>query len=43
MALTTEDHTMLRGAYEAIYQGTPIIVSNSALLRVAFNEGAACG
>ena len=40
MALTTEDHTMLRGAYEAIYQGTPIIISDSALLRTAFNEGA---
>jgi glycosyltransferase involved in cell wall biosynthesis len=40
MALTTEDHTMLRGAYEAIYQGTPIIISNSALLREAFDEGA---
>jgi glycosyltransferase involved in cell wall biosynthesis len=40
MALTTEEHTMLRGAYEAIYQGTPIIVSDSAVLREAFNEGA---
>jgi glycosyltransferase involved in cell wall biosynthesis len=41
MTLTTRDHTMLRGAYEAIYQGTPVIVSDSALLRDAFPEGAA--
>ena len=41
LALTTRDHTMLRGAYEAIYQGTPVIVSNWALLREAFPEGAA--
>jgi glycosyltransferase involved in cell wall biosynthesis len=40
LALTTEDHTMLRGAYEAIYQGTPVIVSESALLRAAFDDGA---
>jgi glycosyltransferase involved in cell wall biosynthesis len=40
LALTTLDHTMLRGAYEAIYQGTPVIVSDSALLRAAFDEGA---
>ena len=40
LALTTRDHTMLRGAYEAIYQGTPVIVSNWALLREAFPEGA---
>jgi glycosyltransferase involved in cell wall biosynthesis len=31
---------MLRGAYEAIYQGTPVIVSNWNLLREAFPEGA---
>jgi glycosyltransferase involved in cell wall biosynthesis len=41
MTLTTRDHTMLRGAYEAIYQGTPVIVSNWTLLRDAFPEGAA--
>jgi len=31
---------MLRGAYEAIYQGTPVIVSDWPILRVAFPEGA---
>ena len=41
MVLTTRDHTMLRGAYEAIYQGTPIIVSNWPILRAAFPEGSA--
>lgn len=41
MTLTTRDHTMLRGAYEAIYQGTPVIVSDWPLLRAAFPEGAA--
>jgi glycosyltransferase involved in cell wall biosynthesis len=40
LALTTLDHTMLRGAYEAIYQGTPVIVSDSGILRSAFDEGA---
>jgi glycosyltransferase involved in cell wall biosynthesis len=40
MALTTDDHTMQRGAYEAIYQGTPVIVSDFAILRQAFDEGA---
>ena len=41
MALTTRNHTMLRGAYEAVYQGTPVIVSNWPLLRQAFGTGAA--
>jgi glycosyltransferase involved in cell wall biosynthesis len=40
MALTTRNHTMLRGAYEAVYQGTPVIVSNWPLLREAFATGA---
>lgn len=40
LVLTTLDHTMLRGAYEAIYQGTPVIVSNWPILREAFSEGA---
>jgi glycosyltransferase involved in cell wall biosynthesis len=40
MTLTTRDHTMLRAAYEAIYQGTPVIVSDWDLLRGAFDEGA---
>lgn len=39
MVLTTYDHTMLRGAYEAIYQGTPVIVSDWPILREAFSEG----
>jgi glycosyltransferase involved in cell wall biosynthesis len=39
MSLTTRDHTMLRGAYEAIYQGTPVIVSDWPLLREAFDAG----
>ncbi len=40
VALTTDDHTMQRGAYEAIYHGTPVIVSDTDLLRRAFDEGA---
>jgi glycosyltransferase involved in cell wall biosynthesis len=40
IALTTDEHTMQRGAYEAIYQGTPVIVSDTPLLRAAFDEGA---
>jgi glycosyltransferase involved in cell wall biosynthesis len=40
MTLTTRDHTMLRGAYEAVYQGTPVIISNWQLLRHAFQQGA---
>ena len=40
LTLTTRDHTMLRGAYEAIYQGTPVIVSNWPILRDAFPIGA---
>lgn len=40
MSLTTRDHTMLRGAWEAIYQGTPVIVSDWPILREAFSEGA---
>lgn len=40
MTLTTRDHTMLRGAYEAIYQGTPVIVSDWPILREFFSEGA---
>jgi glycosyltransferase involved in cell wall biosynthesis len=40
MTLTTRDHTMLRAAYEAVYQGTPVIVSDWALLRESFDEGA---
>jgi glycosyltransferase involved in cell wall biosynthesis len=40
MTLTTRDHTMLRAAYEAVYQGTPVIVSNWDLLRQSFDAGA---
>lgn len=40
MSLTTRDHTMLRGAYEAIYLGTPVVVSDWPLLREAFDAGA---
>ena len=40
MTLTTRDHTMLRGAWEAIYQGTPVIISNWPLLHEAFDAGA---
>ena len=40
MALTTRDHTMLRGAYEAVYQGTPVIVSDWPLLKDSFSRGA---
>lgn len=39
IALTTRDHTMQRGAYEAIYLGTPVIVSDWPLLREHFADG----
>lgn len=40
MALTIGKHKMLRAAYEAIYQGTPIIISDSPMLREEFDKGA---
>ena len=40
MALTTGKHKMLRAAYEAIYQGTPIIISESPMLQEEFGHGA---
>lgn len=40
MCLTTLDHTMQRGAYEAIYLGKPVVMSNTELLRTAFSKGA---
>jgi hypothetical protein len=40
MTLTTRDHTMLRGAWEAVYQGTPVIISNWPILRESFDTGA---
>lgn len=39
MALTTGQHKMLRAAYEAIYQGTPIIISESPMLKQEFGRG----
>lgn len=39
LTLTTRDHTMLRAAYEAIYQETPVIVSDWPLLRESFDRG----
>jgi glycosyltransferase involved in cell wall biosynthesis len=39
MCLTTRDHTMQRGACEALSLGTPIITSRSALLREYFHNG----
>ena len=39
MALTTRDHTMQRGAYEALYLGKPIITSDFDLLRRHFSKG----
>jgi len=40
LTLTTQDHTMLRGAWEAVYQATPVIVSDWQILRESFSEGA---
>jgi glycosyltransferase involved in cell wall biosynthesis len=40
IALTTRPATMLRSAYEAVYAGTPVIVSDSTVLRAAFPVGA---
>jgi hypothetical protein len=40
MTLTTRDHTMLRGAWEAVYQATPVIVSDWPILRESFDAGA---
>jgi glycosyltransferase involved in cell wall biosynthesis len=39
ICLTTVDHTMQRGAYEAVYLGKPVITSNFNLLREAFPSG----
>ncbi len=39
VALTTRDHTMQRAAYEAIYLGTPVVVSDWPILRENFAEG----
>jgi len=40
MAITNRDHTMQRGAYEAIYMGKPVITSNFPLLVDSFSKGA---
>ncbi len=40
VALTTRDHTMQRAAYEAIYLGTPVVVSDWPILRENFDTGA---
>jgi glycosyltransferase involved in cell wall biosynthesis len=40
VVLTTRDHTMQRGAYEAIYLGRPVITSDWPLLRENFPKGA---
>lgn len=40
MAVTDGKHKMLRGAYEAIYEGTPIVISDSPMLRQEFDTGA---
>ncbi len=40
LTLTTRDHTMLRGAWEAIYQKTPVVISNWQILQENFPEGA---
>jgi glycosyltransferase involved in cell wall biosynthesis len=39
ICLTILDHTMQRGAYEAVYLGKPVITSNTELLRMAFPKG----
>ena len=39
MCLTSRDHTMQRGACEALSLGKPIITSNWAVLRHYFNKG----
>lgn len=40
ICLTTLDHAMQRGAYEAIYAGTPVVTSNFDFLREEFSQGA---
>ncbi len=39
MVLTTRDHTMQRGAYEAMALGTPVITSDWPILRKTFAKG----
>ena len=40
ISLTKEDHTMQRGAYEAVYLGKPVVTSNFGILKEAFHQGA---
>ena len=40
VALTSDDHTTQRAAWEAVYQETPVIVTDTALLREEFATGA---
>lgn len=40
ICLTTFDHTMQRGAYEAVYLSRPVIVSDFQVLRDAFPQAA---
>ena len=42
MDLTTRDHTLLMGAFEAISLGMPLIVSDWPVLRSYFGKGALC-
>jgi len=39
LALTTRNHTMQRAAYEAIYLGKPVVLSDWPVLRQNFPEG----
>jgi len=39
IVLTKEDNTLLRGAYEAMSLETPLIISDFAILKEAFNKG----
>jgi glycosyltransferase involved in cell wall biosynthesis len=39
LCLTTRDHTMQRGACEALSMGVPIVTSDTALLRAYFRKG----
>jgi glycosyltransferase involved in cell wall biosynthesis len=40
MSLTTRDMTVLRGGWEAVYLGKPLVVSNWPALRSCFTKGA---
>ena len=40
ISLTTLDHTMQRGAYEAVYLGKPVVTSNTEVLKNSFTKGA---